>query len=89
MSFFIAFFPFDFECAKVQHFIGMAIVLEKNFYQITQLLIYQYFTHNILFGIMHWANRIASAPAEVVVDVAVIINDKLEALRIKRQARVE
>jgi hypothetical protein len=31
MSFFIAFFPFDFECAKVQLFIGMAIDLEKNF----------------------------------------------------------
>jgi len=25
MSFFIAYFPFDFECAKLQHFIGMAI----------------------------------------------------------------
>jgi len=25
MSFFIAFFPFDFECAKLQHFLGMAI----------------------------------------------------------------
>lgn len=37
MSFFIAFFPFDFECAKVQHFIGMAIVLKKNFYAIYQL----------------------------------------------------
>lgn len=39
---------------------------------------------------MHWTDRKARASAEVIVDVAVIkINDKLEALRIERQALVE
>ena len=39
---------------------------------------------------MHWTNRETSAPAEVVVYVAVIkTNDKLEAFRIERQALVE
>jgi hypothetical protein len=31
MSFFIAFFPFDFECAKVQQFLVMAIALGNFF----------------------------------------------------------
>ena len=43
MSFFIAYFPFDFECAKVQQFIGMTIDFGKNFYSTKQITVYQYF----------------------------------------------
>jgi hypothetical protein len=43
MSFFIAFFPFDFECAKVQQFLGMAIVFGEKFYSTKQSTVYQYF----------------------------------------------
>ena len=31
MSFFIAYFPFDFECAKVRHFLDMAMLLKIFF----------------------------------------------------------
>jgi len=31
--FFHRFLSFNFECAKVLHFLELAIVLEKNFYQ--------------------------------------------------------
>jgi len=41
MSFFIAYFPFDFECAKVQQFLGMAIVLEKKIITLNQHSVYQ------------------------------------------------
>ena len=47
MSFFIAYFPFDFECAKVQHFIGLAIVLEIFFYTTRQQTKNQQFKHSI------------------------------------------
>jgi hypothetical protein len=43
MSFFIAFFPFDFECAKVQHFIGMAMYFGTFFLLKTQDIINQQF----------------------------------------------
>ncbi|MBR4469571.1 MAG: hypothetical protein IKS53_09130 [Bacteroidales bacterium] len=48
MSFFIAFFPFDFECAKVQHFIGMAMYFGTFFNQKTQNIINQWFANEIV-----------------------------------------
>ena len=90
MSFFIAFFPLIFECAKVQHFIGMAIALENFFYSTKQSTVYQHFKFDILTRRTHWTDRVASASAEVVVYVAVIkTNNKLKTLRIDRQTFVE
>ena len=83
MSFFIAFFPFDFECAKVQHFIGMAIVLGKNFYSKQQIAIYQYFTLSIIILScrMYRPDGSTAGPAEGIVKVAVVkTDDKLAAL---------
>ena len=66
MSFFIAFFPFDFECAKVQLFIGMAIVLEKKFYYTKQSPIYQRFILNISLCRMHWTDGQTKLSAKIV-----------------------
>ena len=82
MSFFIAFFPFDFECAKVQHFIGMAIDLDKKFCHTYQFVIYQCFTSSIIIlsRVAHRPDRPAVGSAEGVVQVAVVkTDDELEA----------
>ena len=50
MSFFIAYFPFDFECAKVQQFIGMAIDFGKKFYSTKQTAVYQHFNAKNVLG---------------------------------------
>jgi len=41
MSFFIAYFPFDFECAKLQHFLGMAMHFHYFFLYSFQIIKYQ------------------------------------------------
>jgi len=43
MSFFIAYFPFDFECAKVQQFPKLAMLLRTFFIEKTQIAIFQSF----------------------------------------------
>ena len=43
MSFFIAFFPFDFECAKVQQFPKLAMLFRTFFIEKTQIIIFQSF----------------------------------------------
>ena len=89
MSFFIALFPFDFECAKVRLFIGMAIVFDKNFYSTIQFAIFQRFTHKkvILTRGTDRPDRSTRGPAEVIVEVTVLItDDKLEAFDAVRKA---